>query len=493
MNLAVFSKTGADITSQFDPGLNVGETVTSLSIGAVTPASTGAPSMTISSGTAIPVMFTITGGAIGISYGFPITIVTNLRRLVFTVAVNVLSDAFAPYPNADPDSYQDLVGTIQAGKTAVAKTAIPFPPSFDPSGGYVTWDILDAMGVIYASGNAFDYRILSTGIGNTVIARSLINVPSNIPPSPDNPYQLRYTLNVAGQLFYQYESIQVQCLVDVALGSQDQIEMAGDPATISLVTEKLWQNYVMELRQDGQLLASMTVSGAERVSNGYYVAGTIDTSELVASCEPMQVVWKFWNNPVQIYREASALWIVSDSMIQAVEDVKSKVNKARTTLYGTPDSQFPSTEIMKWLRRGRDAFNGAYGQFTSFSMTNAKGVVREYWLLYAEKYALEAQYLLEGEKAFNFSGAAISLDVDCTSYLDNAASKIQSQLDSELQNIKKNLIIKGNTAGDGSGPNGKGDFSALQQGAMGSVGITITQASIYGGYGIYGGSYAGLL
>jgi len=497
MNLYVFTKDAGDIQNQLTPVLNAGETVTGITIDPVTPADTNAPTLTISSGVAVPIMFKVTGGSTGITYGFPLKIQTDQRLFVITVAVNVLSDALAPYTNADPDSYQDLVGSIQAGKTAMAKMIMTFPPSFDPSGGYVVWDILDATGTIYASGNAFDYKIVASGIANTVIARSLINVPSNIPPSPDNPYQLRYTVTIGQQIFPYYESLQVDGLVAMQLGAQDQVELLNDPATMSLVTASLYQNYVLELYADGTLIASMAAQPGEQVVGGYYVAGTIDTSQLVASTEPYQVIWKFWNNATanQVFREGCALWIVTSSMVQAIEDVKSKVNKARQTLYGTPDSQFPSTEIMKWLRRGKDAFNGWGGQFTSFTMTNAKGVVREYWLLCAEKSALEAQYMLEGEKAFNFSGAAISLDVDRTSYLDNLASKIQSDLDTNLTNIKKNLIIKNQISGDGSSATGDGNFSALNGlGAIGSVGVTITPVSLYGsGLGVYGWNYAGIL
>lgn len=494
--LYVFSKDSGDISNTISPELNAGETVTSVVAGAVTPVGLNSPVLTITSANAIPIVFTITGGASGVSYGFPLQIQTNQRLFVLTLAVNVKSDAFSPYLNADPDSYQDLVGDIQAGKTALAKMAMTFPPSFDPSGGYVTWDVLDANGTIYSSGNAFEYRIVSSGLANTVITRSLVNIPSNIPPSPDNPYQLRYTLtDTDGKNYYQSQLLQVKCLVEMQLGTQDTIEMQGDPATLSLVTAELWTNYVMELRRDGELLASMAVNNAEQVVGGYYVAGVIDTSQLVASCEPYQVIWKFWSNtqPNQVYRDPAVLWIVTDSMIDAVENVKSKINKARQTLYGTPDSQFPSTEIMKWLRRGMDTFNGWQGQFSNFTMTRAKGVVREYWLLCAEKAALEAQYLMEGEKAFNFSGAAITLDVDRTSYLDNMASKIQSQLDNDLKPIKVNLIIKGNTSGDGSGPNGDGNFGALQRGAMGAVGITITPASLYNGVGFGGFGGYGIL
>lgn len=481
MNLFVYTKGAGDITNQLALALNTGETLIALTLQAVTPVSAHPIVLSISSGTANPVLFTVTGGDTGVSYGVPLTVKTNQRQFVVTIAVNVQSDSFDPYPNADPGAYQQLVGSIEAGKTALAVTMMPFPPDFDPSGGYMVWDLLDQDGTIYASGNAFDLKITSSGIANVVTARSLINVPSTIPPTVDVPYQLRYTLTVGQQVFPQFEALTVQTFVQVELGAQDSIEMQGDVATVSLVTERLWPNYVLELRQSGIVIASMTVQNADRVANGYFVAGTIDTSNLPPSCIPYQLAWKFWANPAQTFRESAALWLVTDSMVQAVEDVKSKVNKARTTLYGTSDSQFPSTEIMKWLRRGMDAFNGAGGQFTSFTMTNAMGIVREMWLLYAEKAALDAQYLLEGEKAFQFSGAAINLDVDRTQYLDAMASKIQSQIDADVVNIKRNLIIKGNTGGDGSGPNGDGNFNVVQRGATGAVGITITPATIYSG------------
>ena len=67
------------------------------------------------------------------------------------------------------------------------------------------------------------------------------------------------------------------------------------------------------------------------------------------------------------------------------------------------------------------------------------------------------------------------------------AGKIQGLLDSELKLIKQNLVIKGITTGDGSGPAGNGNFNVSTRGAMGSVGIAITPASIYNSGYLYGG------
>lgn len=484
----VFSKQGNDsvvVSQMLD--LQQNEVITATQVGGSTPRDSYLFAVNLTSGTANPLQITLSGGAVGTTYGTPITITTNQRVFTITLAVACLNSDFNPYENVDPNSYQDLVGDIGAGKSALATSVFQFAPTFDPSGGYVVWDILDATGVVYASGNAYEYRVTSTGLANTVTARCVISVPADIPPTVDNPYQLRYTLRVGNGIATNFENIRVHGLVDMQVGTTDSVEIVGDQATLSLVTEQVYQNYAVELYKANTLLASTAINNPERVSAGYFVAGTFDTSALAPSLIPYSVMWKFQNSPSQVFRESAALWIVNPSIVQAIEDVKSKINKARQTLFSTPDSQYPSTEVLKWLRRGMDLFNNAYGVFTSFTMTNALGGVREFWLLCSEKAALEAQYGLEGEKSFNFSGAAISLDVDRTAHIDAMIGKIQSQLDAELKPLKQNLIIKGNTSGDGSGPNGDGNFSALTPGAMGTVGIAITPASIYN-VGLFPGS-----
>lgn len=485
MNTFVFTKTGGDsLVASQQLTLNTGETLTSVVVSPPTPTDASGIALVLTSGLNPLLAFSITGGSTGMTYGFPITVTSNQRVFTVTVAVTCLSATFDPYKNEDPGSFQDLVGTIAAGKSALATATFQFAPDFDASGGYVLWDLLDSEGTVYSSGNAYEYKIYSSGVSSTVIAKAVVSVPSDVPAQV---YQLRYTLRVGNGVAYNYENVTVHGFPDIQIGTQDSMELVGDLATLSLVTDSLYQNYVIEVYGDNSLLASMPLTNPERVSNGYFVAGTIDTSQFPVTLTPYQVVFKFWNAPAQTFRESAALWIVNPTILQAIEDVKSKVNKARQTLYGTPDSQYPSTEVMKWLRRGADAFNGAYGIFTAFTMTNAKGAVREFWCLEAEKMALEASYLCEGEKAFNFSGAAISLDVDRTAFLDNMASKIQSQLDQELKVLKQNLLIKGITTGDGSGPNGNGDFSSSSRGAMGAVGIAITPASIYSSGFAYSG------
>lgn len=490
----------ADITSM----LIGAETITSIVIGTVQPVTTIPLVATLQSGTSPIIQILAQGGNDGVSYGMNLTVTTNARVFLVTVAITAQDPSFVPYTTQNPDAFQDLIGDIEAGNAAIGSCVFSFPPSVDPSRGFVVWELLAQDGTVYAAGNAYALTMVQNGLANTVIAKSVISVPSTVPPSLDGQkYQLRYTLELPQQqgtpvdpltgatsqnVFFQFEDIRVVSLNTVPFGTQPSVELQGVPATISIVVDKPYDNVTVELWANGvQIAPPSAIQEFERTANGFCFSGVISTAQLMVTLVPYQLIWKYWasTNSAVIYQESANFFVINASIMNAISDVKAKINKARTTLYGTPDLLYPDATILTWLRRGGDAFNGAYGQFTSFSFTNALGVIREYWLLEAELAAIQSQYLAEGEKAFNFQGAQISLDVDRTQYLDTAAQAITATLDAQLKLIKTNLIIKGNTSGDGSA-----DPTKLQAGAIGAVGITITPASMWGryspGYGLGG-------
>lgn len=482
--------------------LNSGETFVSATLTAVNPVSN--PPLTVSlvdpNATSPQIQILVQGGTNGMSYGFNVTVTTSARVLVAVVGITAQDPSFVPYTTKNPSAFQDLIGQIEAGNAAIGAAVFQFPAQIDPSGGFVTWELLDADGTVYAAGNAFQYTVNRTGIENIAVARSVISVPSTVPPSLDNQsYQLRYTLelpqdsglpvdpltgNLSQNVYFQFENIRVVSAVSVPLGVQPSVELKGVPANLSIVLPKPYDNVTVELWSGAtQLSPAIPITDFNVVSSGYVYAGVIDTSALAVSLVPYSVIWKYWasNNASVVYQDRADLFIVNPSILSAVNDMKAKVNKARTTLYGRPDLLYPVPTCLTWLRRGGDAFNGAYGQFTNFNFTNALGIIREMWLLESELAAIQSQYLAEGEKAFSYQGAQISLDVDRTAYLDAAAHAIQSRLDNELPNIKRQLIVKGVTTGPGDT-----NPSALQPGAIGAVGITITPANMWGRTGFIG-------
>jgi hypothetical protein len=482
-----------NLTSMLAPG----ETITSIVLTAVTP--TTAPPLTavLQSGANPVTQILLSGGIAGTAYGFQILATTNARVLTAQVAVTVQDELFVPYATQNPQAFTDLVDEIQAGMAAIGTAIFSFPATIDPRGGFVTWELLASDGTVYAAGNAYNYLVQSNGLANTVLANAVITVPSTVPPSLDNQrYQLRYTLElpqvqnlqndplqgqVSQNAFFSYENIRVVGLNTVPLGTQSTVELQGSPANLSIVLDQLYDNVTVELWAGGvQVAAPSLIGNSERTANGWYYAGVIDTQQLMVSLVPYTVIWKYWysSQASLVYQESADLFVINASMMTAITDVRSKINKANTTLYGTPDMLYPNQTIMTWLRRGADAFNGAYGVFTNFSFTNALGVIREYWLMHAEMFALESQVTAEAEKAFQFQGAAITLDIDRTAGFDAAISKIQSRLDNELKALKQNLVMRGVMGGDGST-----DPTMLQHGAIGAVGITISPVTMWGRYG----------
>jgi len=490
MKTYVFSKdplTDTEVVADVTDLLKFGETVVSITPQPVSPVSPAPLVVTqLSDPTNPQVLMLLQGTDVNVSYGYQLLITTDARVLTAQCVVTSVDPNFVPYTTQDPNAYTDLVDTIEAGQSAVGTAVFVFGADIDPAGGYVTWEFMDYQGVVYSSGNAYSYEIQSSGLANTVLARAVINVPSSVPPSDVNSkYQLRYTLTLKPidpaqqHIYYSAENVTVTGMTTVPLGTQDQIEMRGKPATMSIVLDKVYDNVVLEVYKDNQLLGSARVTQYDRVGSGFYYAATIQTGQMPESLEAYDVLWNYSNavDPNRIWTESARLWISNPSIENAVNDVKSKINKARTTLFGLPDTLFPSEVVMVWLRRGMDMFNGYSGVFTSLTMTNAKGPIREYWLMCAEVMALQSQELAEGEKQFDFQGAAISLSVDHAAAYGGLADKIQGRLDNELKPMKQNLIIKGQTTGDGSA-----DPSRLGRGAIGCVGITITPASPWGPY-----------
>lgn len=487
----------------FRAELAAGEVVSAVSILPVSPATD--PALTVTSPDQYPtdiLTVTLSGGVDSLAYGFQVQLTTQARVILLQCACTVQSNnIYAPYQTSNPTAYQDLIDELPIGSAVQARAFFTFPPEVDVGGGFVTWELLDQEGEVYNAGNAFSYEVKNNGTMNRVKAQAVITAPSTMPPTLlGQSYQIRWTLQLPPAVgtapdvlttgaapqttFYQFENVSVLGLTTVPLGVQPTSEIQGGMAHLQLCTDMLYDNVTLEIWAAGTRIAGPTpITENTRVADGWLFEAVVPTSGFKVSLIPYSVVWRYnpSTNPSLNYQETTELFIVNPTIMTAVMDVRAKIQKAGVTIYGTPDLLFPDPTILLWLRRGMDYFNGSYGQFTNLTMTNAQGPIREYWLLCAEKFALEAQYLAEGNKAFDFQGQAISLTVDQTQYLDNAIGKIQHILDSELKLVKSNMIRRGATNGDGSQ-----DPSRLAVGAFGAVGVTITPANVWNsGYGRY--------
>lgn len=414
----------------------------------------------------------------------------NLKGIEETATIRVIivvsDSAFDPITCNAPDSFMDLVGSIQAGESVVSTCVFSVPTTQENvNDGYVTWELLDSDSNVLSSGNAFSYDATTNGLDWSITAQSVIVCPSDTEPTNvGRRYQIRYTLTLENKSYYQFEAVTVGSNVTVPIGASDMVELAGRKANVSLVLPKLYEVVTVAIYKDNsQIVEDVEMGEPQRVASGWLYTKCLNTGAFTVTLDSYDVVFTWYNTSVCCDKDSTSckLWIINPSIKSAADDMLAKIWKARTTLYGAPDLIYPMPTVLTWLRRGKDLFNSWQGLFTSFTMTNAKGVIREYWLQCSELGALEAQYLAEGEKAFDFSGSAISLNVDRTGFLETMASNIRSNLDNNLKPIKTVMIEKGYTSGDGSGTDGEGGIATNIR-ALGAVGISITPASAWGRY-----------
>lgn len=422
----------------------------------------------------------VQGGKDGTSYGVGLAITDTLGVAYnFTVAIAVREDLAIKFQDTNPFSFQSLLDTIDVGGAAIGKAFFMLPAGTNTASSYVTWSILDKQGVVYAVGNAYDFTPNSTSSYVSVEAHAVVNVPSDITPSSNNDaYQLRWELNQNGSVAqYAFETLRIAEAFSTPQGAQDTVEMQGDLAFLDIVLDRAWDFVSVDVYQSvgNTLIAKdVTITKSTRVSSGWYYQAAFDTNLVAASLDPFIISWKYKNAIGPSYRDTGQLFVVNASILRAVKSIEAMVSKARTTLMGFADELFTVPVIVAMLGRGRDTFNGAGGYYSTFNMTNADGQIRELWLKYTEVQLLQAQYLLEGEKAYNFSGQAITLDVDRTQYYQSLANDIKQAADADAKMVKQNLLIKGLTGGDGSLV-GAGRF-----GSTGPIGISISPASPFG-------------
>lgn len=471
MTLAVFTKTLSTQTVVLDTTSVLASPTETLSgtptVVTVSPTSTTPLTVSVITVSSNVVTLSLSGGEDTKVYGVQLSFQTNLgRTFQDNIAVNCQLSSVTPHKNpSDNLGYRAMLDEVTAGESVLGTATFILPLSTDATNGQISWSLISTDGTLFGSGGCHEYSVSPSSFANTVRGSSVIPFPSDLYPSnADTKYQIRWKLSIPGQSDqYSYESIRVLTQVSVPLGSSDTVEVAGDPATIFLTLPKTYDNVSYEIYRGNSKIATGVAGKPDKVSSGWTYRGVVNTSTFIAGLEPYQISWKYFDqsSPNFVNRDSARLFVLTPSQINAVEDVKSKVSKARTTMSGMPDMLFDVPTVVAWLRRGSDMFNAAGGFITTFDMTNASVGIREFWLQYAEVDALRAQALAEGEKSFNFQGQEISLDVDKSQYYTSLADAIQARLDTEIGPFKRMLTMKGITSGDGSMTNMNGNTPKL--------------------------------
>ncbi|QJT71065.1 hypothetical protein GR11A_00027 [Vibrio phage vB_VcorM_GR11A] len=182
----------------------------------------------------------------------------------------------------------------------------------------------------------------------------------------------------------------------------------------------------------------------------------IPANTLLPSLIPYTVVFTEVNTANYVTK---TIYVMSPVMVKALQEIRNHIDRLNRKLR-LDSLEFSDADYLQWLKTGMDWYNGAEYP-TLITMTGARGPIYNFWMMYSQLVALRTRYLEEGLTSFDYGGAAITLTVDVTQFLESQAQFIETQIDKGINRHKAYLSKKGMTTGDGA------NFKGFVQGSTG--------------------------
>jgi len=172
----------------------------------------------------------------------------------------------------------------------------------------------------------------------------------------------------------------------------------------------------------------------EHVDNGMYVYVFEGTFESLGSAVAM---WEYYITDFDgPYFEYEIVHAIPMSVLPTITQLRQLIDKFQAK-FGTARA-YEDAELYEYIQRGTDIINGFYPVTNwSFYQIPAMGAMFTHFLIYAAAWhGLNAQYLLEGNMAFNYSGLSTTLDVDRTGYIESELQRLYDYLQEKLPKAK---------------------------------------------------------
>lgn len=162
-------------------------------------------------------------------------------------------------------------------------------------------------------------------------------------------------------------------------------------------------------------------------------------SNLVAGYDgiyPAFAIWKYDlpGNPGQI--EVHPIYVLNSKAFNYINNVRRIVDKARNQDID-PSLSFTDAEIAHYVLSGLARINVSKPQATIFNINTLPDPMSMLLTKAAAFEALDAWYLAEGMKAFNFTGQSVTLEIDRTQYIQTIKDGINTWLEEQIPLAKK--------------------------------------------------------
>lgn len=167
------------------------------------------------------------------------------------------------------------------------------------------------------------------------------------------------------------------------------------------------------------------------------------------------------------YSQYLRMYKVTPAVMNAASQLEKMLHKSRIE-QTIPSLKYTEADLLLYLQRGLDLFNAYPPALTDFTGLNMQGAIQHGWMLCSMIQAVTAQLIAEGEMSFDFQGQAVQLNVDRTPALNDAISRWEAALESQVRPLKQLLGKNGITGGDGDISNGAlGRGNAIALGVVG--------------------------
>lgn len=261
------------------------------------------------------------------------------------------------------------------------------------------------------------------------------------------PLEVKWIMRSAdGQTVKDNTLVIVQPSQSPGLG--DQVLMSDESLSFLLPVSQINGAISLSFYQGNEKIESFTLDPSQVMEQGQYTKIETElTAKIGPVLNPYLTIVDYLLGAKQ--RLMFNTWIVTPQILVSMNALESSLNKARLENV-IPQLEYSQADLLLYLQRGLNLFNSYSPNLTDFNGLNMQGAIFDAHLLCASYYALAAQLLAEGMLAFNFSGQAVTLDVDRTPALEGALGRIESQLNERLPKVKQMLLRRGISGGDGS-------------------------------------------
>jgi len=194
----------------------------------------------------------------------------------------------------------------------------------------------------------------------------------------------------------------------------------------------------IQLTLRGSEIITFDSSDIHEVEQDGFYTYYADTDPLSYGC--FLVTWRALETPIsqwqtyiqQVRVPEDIFWILQPDLRMFIDKIQKKDGHVQS---------YSDSDMYSYMKAGTDFINQA-DPISSWSLLNfpfAYGFLT-YLVAASAWWGLQAQYISEGELAFNFSGQTVTLDVDRTGTYASAIERLYGYLTTEMPKTKRNMM-----------------------------------------------------